>query len=110
MTPKLSKTMRDAIDFARENEGKLIRHPGGFWAKKVLTWAKWFGTTTVEALVARGVGTYTAWEGKSEQYKFPVEFTLTPAAADPQQPGIAPNGSLAGTAGAGGENPVGAAQ
>lgn len=72
----LSPTMQDAVEFARQHGNKLIRLPGGFWCREGLTrWERpWFGTTTVEALVKRGVAEYTKWqEGRS---RFPIEMTL----------------------------------
>lgn len=73
----LSPTMQRAVEYAKESGGKIVRYPGGFWAKQ--NWRgeqyeKWYGTTTIQALVSRGVFEYTQWhEGRS---RFPVEVTL----------------------------------
>lgn len=78
----LSSTMQAAIEYARQNDNKIVRIPGGFWARP--EWAgpheQSFGTTTIQALVDRGIVTYTRWQqrrnGSSE---FPVEVTLKEA-------------------------------
>jgi hypothetical protein len=69
--------MQDALDYARKYGNKLMRYPGGFWCQEGLSsWSRpWFGTSTVEALVTRGVGEYTQWvDGKHG--RFPVEMTV----------------------------------
>jgi hypothetical protein len=72
--------MRDAIDYARANGGKLLRQPGGFWVRpedEYLAYCRSFGTPTVEGLVRRGVASYTKWkEGRNG--RFPVEVVVTP--------------------------------
>jgi hypothetical protein len=85
MTQPITPTMQDALEFAREHDGKLTRHPGGFWCGPSQFYAdrpgcrtRWFGSVTVEALVSRGLMHYSAWvEGKQ---RFPVEATLRPEA------------------------------
>lgn len=71
----LSPTMQSAIYYARKHGNKIVRYPGGFWART--GWdsqAPWFGTSTINALVDRGVAEFTEWkEGRS---RFPVEVTL----------------------------------
>lgn len=78
---KLSKTMQDAVQFANEHGGKLVRHPGGFWSSPEFALGhgvQWFGTSTVESLVNRGIFSYTQWiEGKTS--RFPVEVTVNHA-------------------------------
>jgi hypothetical protein len=69
--------MRNAIDYANEHGGRLIRYPGGFWCKDgLMEWQRpWFGATTIEALVKRGVAEYTKWfEGS--RARFPIEVTM----------------------------------
>jgi len=77
---KLSEEMQRAVAFAKEHGGKLHRHQGGFWSHpEFKQWQdKWFGTSTVEALVKRGAGTYTAHKERGgDRGSFPVEFTVT---------------------------------
>jgi hypothetical protein len=76
---ELSETMKGLVEFMKRNENKIHRHPGGFWSKK--EWASWrgelsYGTSSVDALVKRGVAQYSNWqEGRSG--RFPIEATLT---------------------------------
>jgi hypothetical protein len=77
----LSKTMQEAVTFAREQGGSLVRSPGGYWhapkelqmfgIRSVIT----FGTSTVAALVSRGVADYTEWKD-GRNGRFPVKVTL----------------------------------
>lgn len=75
----LSAEMVAAIDYASENGNKLIRHQGGFWSNA--NWGRHqesYGTATVEALVKRGVMTYTMHKDTiAHPRKFPIEATLT---------------------------------
>ena len=81
---KLSKTMQRAIAHAHEGDGNLYRHRGGYWDKTPDTlqspfnpaWnATWFGTSTIKALVKRGVATHAAFAGNSD-YRFPVKVAV----------------------------------
>lgn len=76
---EISETMAKAIHFAQKCGGKLTRHPGGFWrddGPAMDRWGgTWFGTPTVEALVKRGLMTYTQWK-ESGNSRFPIEATL----------------------------------
>ena len=85
MAEKLSSTMEDAVSIAKENGGKLSRYPGGFWCRPGLKSYErpWFGTTTIQALVSRGVFTYSQWFNGTHS-RFPVEVTL--AAITQEQP------------------------
>lgn len=74
MKDLLSPTMQRAVRLAMDSGGKLIRYPGGYWRGGG---AGHVGTSTVEALVKRGVGSYSAWK-ESRRGKFPIELTLTP--------------------------------
>lgn len=80
MPSPLSKTMREAVAFAREKgDGTLTRFPGGFWSIGgfgLTSNIKWFGTPTVEALVTRGVAEYTNWQVRGNGTRFPIEITL----------------------------------
>jgi hypothetical protein len=77
---KLSPTMQQAVDFAKANGGKLIRHAGGYWSS-----ADWgltstghiqsFGTTTAHALVTRGVAEYCEWRTNASG-RFPIELRI----------------------------------
>lgn len=62
--------------------GHLIRYPGGFWMRPDLevgnhTWLQdtWFGTTTIQALVARGELEYTKWQ-EGRNGRFPIEASI----------------------------------
>lgn len=71
----LSKTMRDLIKAMIGNGGIVTRAPGGFWHcggyGTVPTW----GTSTVHALVRRGVALYSEWtDGRNG--RFPVAACL----------------------------------
>ena len=74
---ELSPKMQAARDHLKKHGDKLVRYPGGYWAAE--DWHMWkgpcFGTSTVEALVRRGVAKYTDWKiGKKSS--FPIEATL----------------------------------
>jgi hypothetical protein len=73
----LEERMTEAVAHARESGGRLVRYPGGFWARQGLkTWAKpWFGPSAIEALVANGTMAYSEWE-TSGNYDRPVEVVL----------------------------------
>lgn len=85
---KLTPTMQAALDFARAHDGKLTRHPGGFWcgpsgvggyideSGEYRAHGRWFGTSTVHALVSRGVMQYTAWQPSSKHRPFPIEASV----------------------------------
>ena len=78
MGDNLSPTMRAAITYAEKFDNKISRYPGGFWAREGWQGSRiehYFGVTTIQALVDRGVAEYTKWEdGRSG--RFPVEVTL----------------------------------
>jgi hypothetical protein len=84
--------MEKAVEFAKQHDDKLVRYPGGFWMQAGLTAAddawmnrKWFGTSTVEALVKKGAMVYTQWQG-GRHGQFPVEAALAyPGGDDPPQ-------------------------
>lgn len=76
---KLTVTMVACLAYVHENGGTITRHQGGFWAKP--DWNRnqeYYGTTTIEALVARGKLKYTEFKNRvSTLYApFPVEATL----------------------------------
>ena len=74
---EISATMAAALALAMEHGGKLSRHSGGYWS--YAGWrhgnGEYFGTTTIESLVARGRLRYSQWrDGRSGQ--FPVEVEV----------------------------------
>lgn len=73
----LTPTMQEAVEYARQHGGALIREPGGFWVRRDETklWGKSFGTPTVQALVARGLAEYTEWKD-GRNGRFPVRMQL----------------------------------
>lgn len=77
MNAVLSPEMQQAVRFANAHGNKLVRHPGGFWAGPQFVGVRpWFGTTTIEALVRRGIASYTGWK-ETHGRKFPIEVTLS---------------------------------
>ena len=72
---KLSPLMQDAYNVAQKSEGKIYRLPGGFWYFNKKYEGSYIGTTTVEALVSRGLATYTEWK-EGRRGKFPIEVTV----------------------------------
>lgn len=83
MNLQLSPKMESAIKHMARHGNKMVRYPGGYWADE--NWHAWhgpcWGTPTIEAIVSRGYAAYSVWkDGRSG--KFPIECTLTPAAAD----------------------------
>lgn len=73
---ELSPTMHDAVEYAKQHGNKLIRYPGGFWCAEGIQ-RPWYGTTTINALVDRGVAEYTKWQGRENGWSgFPIEMTL----------------------------------
>ena len=75
---KLSITMLECLALMKENGGKIVRFPGGFWAQE--GWnhhGQSFGSSTIEAMISRGLASYTAWQKHGIGIgKFPVEATL----------------------------------
>ncbi len=74
---KLTPSMQQLIAHMKRHNNKVVRYPGGFWAAE--NWNMWsspyFGTSTIEALVARGIATYTVWKD-GRNGKFPIECIL----------------------------------
>lgn len=70
---ELSKKMQEAMLYAMDNGGKLCRYRGGFWAMENWRMGQppWFGTSTVKALVSRGLMLYTEWQ-EGRNVRFPV--------------------------------------
>lgn len=72
MAADLSPTMSAALSYALTHGG-LHRFPGGFWARQ--DWPgqteRWFGSSTVAALVSRGHLEYSEWH-ESGRSRFPI--------------------------------------
>lgn len=83
---ELSKTMQQAMLYAMVNGGKLRRYRGGFWAME--NWRHgqfpWFGTSTVEALVSRGLMSYSEWRD-GRKGRFPVAVVVSKLPNKPEQ-------------------------
>lgn len=71
----LSQTMRALLDCIAEHGGEIERFPGGYWtvAKTVAQFGaqRTWGTTSIEALVSRGMLEYTEWK-ENRAGRFPV--------------------------------------
>lgn len=86
---QLSVTMREAYNYALAHGGKLVRYPGGYWARPglhaTLGTIKWFskefpaeknfGLGTVRALISRGFAVESDWKENGYGTKFPIEAT-----------------------------------
>jgi hypothetical protein len=77
-TMELSEKMQEAMLYAMVNGGKLCRYRGGFWAME--NWREgqhpWFGTSTVKALVSRGLMSYTEWQ-EGRNGRFPIAAVIS---------------------------------
>jgi hypothetical protein len=71
MNNQLSPTMQDAVAYAKKRGGKILRRPGGYWGEH-----PWFGTTTIQALISRGVAEYSQWQERKSGGRFPIEVTI----------------------------------
>jgi hypothetical protein len=80
---KLSPVMSKALDRIQKAGGYTVRTAGGYWWPGEVR-SHWFGTSTVAALVKRGVLNYTEWK-EGHNYKFPIRADLV-ALQDPQEP------------------------
>ena len=84
---ELSQKMQQALSYAIKNGGSLRRYQGGYWAMEHWRWHEWpwFGTSTIEALVSRGVMSYSEWmEGRNGL--FPVAAVVVQAPNNVLQP------------------------
>jgi hypothetical protein len=94
----LSAIMAGVLGDIIEHGGVVVRHQGGYWTYPGATptsrnrWDWHCGTTTIEALVARGELVYVEWkEGRALRGKFPIKAQRTsrelpcprPANSDP---------------------------
>lgn len=82
MSKDLSPTMRAAVEYAKKHGNKIVRYPGGFWAREGWAGNEFsYGTSTIEALVSRGLAEYTRYqERKHGGAPFPIEAKLKEAA------------------------------
>lgn len=71
----LSPTMTNALRWIKEWGGKVKRYPGGFWSSPQAFLSVTFGTSTIEALVKRGVMAYSEWKD-GRNGRFPIEANL----------------------------------
>ena len=77
MNTELSQMMQKAIGQMRKHNNKLVRLPGGWWLGEGVSrfQGPMFGTSTVEALVKRGLAEYTTWKD-GRNGAFPIECML----------------------------------
>lgn len=81
MKPKpLSAVMAGVLGDILQHGGVVIRHQGGFWSYPGCPFygrtPEWYcGTTTIEALVARGKLAYTEWK-KGRNGEFPIKASV----------------------------------
>lgn len=77
----LSQIMNDALAVAMAHGARLMRLPGGFWVQPGFKWVSGsvpspsIGTSTIEALVARGLMEYSKWQ-EGRKGRFPVEVRV----------------------------------
>jgi hypothetical protein len=66
--------MTALLAWIRERGGEIVRFPGGFWT--VEPWGqKTWGTSSVEALVKRGVLEYSEWK-ENRNGRFPIRARI----------------------------------
>jgi hypothetical protein len=86
---EISSKMQEAMMYALANGGKLRRYRGGFWAME--NWREgqhpWFGTSTVKALVSRGLMSYTDWHA-GRKGPFPVAAVVAELSEGNPQPAV----------------------
>jgi hypothetical protein len=69
--------MQEAVNYVEAHGGELVRLPGGFWVRNGAALSDChYGTPTVQALVSRGVATYSEWQ-EGRYGRFPIRMTLT---------------------------------
>jgi hypothetical protein len=84
---EISSKMQEAMMYALANGGILRRYRGGFWAMENWREGKhpWFGTSTVKALVSRGLMSYTDWHA-GRKGPFPVAAVVAEPSDEHQPP------------------------
>ena len=70
----LTSVMRQCVAGMRQYNNMIDRYPGGFW-RCGSTGGLTFGTSTVEALVGRGIAEYTEWRD-GRKGRFPIRARL----------------------------------
>lgn len=82
----VSPTMREALFYAETSGGKIHRHAGGFWSREdwLLKTERYFGSSTIQALVARGFLVFDVWKDRKHTrsaaaMRFPIRASLTDA-------------------------------
>lgn len=73
MPERVSMTMSMCLDFVRSNGGVVDRQPGGFWGYQA---GVWFGASTIDALVVRGLLEYSGWQRGRGDSSFPIQAKL----------------------------------
>lgn len=78
---KVSRSMQQLITSMQTHGNTVERFPGGFWRCEP-NGGYSFGTSTVEALITRGIAEYSEWkDGRSG--RFPIKATLRPSVPHP---------------------------
>jgi hypothetical protein len=68
----VSPTMEECLAHAAKFGGVMERRPGGYWYGRGQDFGRYFGTSTIDALVSRGLASYTGWvNGRGG--RFPIE-------------------------------------
>lgn len=79
---ELTLTMAACLERLRAH-GELVRMPGGYWVRQGVKFSgsypaeAWDGTTTVEALVRRGLAEYSQWQPGRGGKRFPIAVKPT---------------------------------
>jgi hypothetical protein len=77
----LSAVMAGVLADIIDRGGVVVRHQGGYWTYPGAVphgrhrWDWYCGTTTIEALVARGELTYTEWRD-GRRGRFPIKASI----------------------------------
>lgn len=83
---QVSRSMQQCIDSMKTHGNSIERFPGGFWRCEPHGGYS-FGTSTVEALITRGIAEYTKWQ-EGRNGSFPIKATLK---ADSPAPAVGEN-------------------
>jgi hypothetical protein len=78
---EMTPTMERAAAHAAKCGGELVRWPGGFWIGAGIRFEdrrEVYGSSTVAALVSRGLGDYVEWKEHGGGFgRFPVRVRVT---------------------------------
>jgi hypothetical protein len=77
---KVSRSMQQCIESMRTHGNTIERFPGGFWRCEAGGGYS-FGTSTVEALIKRGIAEYVQWQ-PGRNGPFPIKAALKPTVAN----------------------------